>query len=147
MLLYLDVANINLITLLYLDVAMLPRTVTTASLDTYHIRMHAHTHCLSRRICTLKRIIVHERCKRALRDKLALRVCVRAYVRESLKLMIIMMIMMENEKCHISGIRLSFLRIDCTNLIQTGRNRKLASTLYKKSAVRFLINGLVPEEF
>jgi len=35
----------------------------------------------------------------------------------------------EEEKCHNSDMRLSFLGIDCTDFIQTGHNRKLI--LYK----------------
>jgi len=57
------------------------------------------------------------------------------------------LIMKKNEKCHNSDMQLSFLGIDCTDFIQTGHNRKLVFTLYKKNAVKFLITALVSEIF
>jgi len=51
----------------------------------------------------------------------------------------------ENVKCHNFDMRSSFLGIDCTDFIQTGRNRKLVSTLNNKSAVRFFLKVLVSE--
>jgi len=106
-----------------------------------HIRMHAYVHkwfCLLKHFCTSKRIIIYARYERRLRDKIVLNVCVRRYV--SLNLIV------QNEKCHNSDMRFLFLGIDCTNFIQTGRNRKLVFTLYNKSA-RFLITALVSEIF
>jgi len=38
-----------------------------------------------------------------------------------------------------------FLGIDCTNLIQTGRNQKFILILYDKSVVKFFITVLVSE--
>jgi len=48
-------------------------------------------------------------------------------------------------KSHNSGIRLSYLRVDYTNVIQTGRNRKLVFTFYNKSIIRFFITILISE--
>jgi len=56
-------------------------------------------------------------------------------------------LIMENEKCRNSDMRLSFLGIDCTDFIQTGHDRKLVFTLCKKNAVKFLITALFLEIF
>jgi len=98
--------------------------------------MHAYDFVF-KSIVHIEAIIVYARCERRLRDKLALRVCVRAYVSLNLKKE------ERNEKCHNSDIRSSFLWIDCIEFIQTGRNQKLIFILCNKSVSRFLITALV----